>query len=33
MGVMSPLGGAALSRADVTGVAAYVWAVGHSDGR
>jgi len=33
MGVMPPLGGAALSGSDVAAVAAYVWAVGHSDGR
>jgi glucose/arabinose dehydrogenase/mono/diheme cytochrome c family protein len=33
MGVMPPLGGAALSGADVAAVAAYVWAVGHADGR
>jgi glucose/arabinose dehydrogenase/cytochrome c553 len=31
-GVMPPLGGAPLSKADVAAVAAYVWAVGHADG-
>ena len=29
-GVMPPLGGAPLSKADVAAVAAYVWAVGHA---
>jgi mono/diheme cytochrome c family protein len=30
IGAMPPLGGANLSAADVTAVAAYVWALGHA---
>jgi hypothetical protein len=30
IGAMPPLGGADLSAADVTAVAAYVWALGHA---
>jgi mono/diheme cytochrome c family protein len=33
VGVMPPLGGANLSAADVTAVAAYVWAIGHDTAR
>ena len=31
LGVMPPLGGAPLSPRDVAAVAAYVWAIGHSE--
>jgi mono/diheme cytochrome c family protein len=33
MGVMPPLGGAQLSSAEASAVAAYVWALGHQGGR
>jgi hypothetical protein len=32
-GVMPPLGGAPLSKADLDAVAAYVWAIGHARNR
>ena len=33
LGVMPPMGGVQLSQADIAAVAAYVWAVGHQNGR